>query len=597
MMKNNSAIVQKSFYTRQEENDNNSNSSNSEDSVPAYPISLRLRSIPGPIPVPSSVYTPPTHINTTTNGNAEESSSLEDEIDILPHAYPISTGDHDHFMRTRERENANEVIESLSSIPPPLEENGENDNKEEEKESLENKNSPTNTNKAKALAFTSVIILCVVATIFFVTRNNNKANAESQTEIIMSPESEQETTKNETNNSSTATWDILNTTNFTFEPTLPPSILTEKKENETKKDESTDECFTDPFMIHNIEWQAYENGDDAGIPRTYHICSNTTLRIYNFLPFQFKFDFSSGDHYPLVLFRPNVHVKCGYDGAFSNNCTFSGGLFQVLLHFRSLMVNYALNNTSAENITLEGFRFTEANKGVNISFRSFVSDLTLKNCVFNNNHNMAGSIYLTSAGPDTISSSVNVQNSIFENNTYRVNFYGGGGQTTGYPIILSDVPYTGVIFSFPRNINTTISVEVSNSVFSNNKFLRDLDEQRNLGTSAVINLIPNSKTSLQITDSCFLGNRDYSSSVILVGENDEMSWSDNHFTENIPRESISNTSSCVMNYQDYYDEEGMSVTIASPNEGCVSFTSDIYEEEEEGIYESIHKSNCVTKLT
>lgn len=90
-------------------------------------------------------------------------------------------------------------------------------------------------------------------------------------------------------------------------------------------------CLTDPIMIHNLEFEYYEEQGDTSIPRYYHICGNTTMNVFNLEPRFYTYDFGSGDVFPLAIFSPNVNILCGEYGDYSDNCTFSGGFFQVSL--------------------------------------------------------------------------------------------------------------------------------------------------------------------------------------------------------------------------------------------------------------------------
>lgn len=140
-------------------------------------------------------------------------------------------------------------------------------------------------------------------------------------------------------------------------------------------------CYTDPMVIYILEKIAYDAKEDLKKTRTYHICANTTMNIFDFDLLQESFDFSSGDVHPFILFLPNIHIKCGYDGDIKSNCTFVGGTNQVVLRNGSLESSEP-TNTTTENITIEGFSFTGAKAGNNILVRSSNSSLTVKNCIF-----------------------------------------------------------------------------------------------------------------------------------------------------------------------------------------------------------------------
>lgn len=265
----------------------------------------------------------------------------------------------------------------------------------------------------------------------------------------------------------------------------------------------------------------------------------------------------------------------------------SGGFADFIINRRPLNLAYNINSTT-ENITISGFLLEGANHGCNICYRSQAASVTVKDCQFKNNHNMMTSIYMTS--PYTILSSLNIQNCTFEHNTYLYNPH----TTTRAPDeggVKTSVPNIGVIISYPflflsttKKEEPTIMARISNTVFYNNTFL--LEESRNRRgkmnvTGAVLNLL-NPVKSVEIIDSCFIDNKDFSSSLILLGggaaaddnntaatNNDKgisQYYNGNHFSGNIPHHvnsfknedkvvvlssssPLSSSSFCVLNYQ------------------------------------------------
>lgn len=286
-----------------------------------------------------------------------------------------------------------------------------------------------------------------------------------------------------------------------------------------------------------------------------------------------EFIYPSGDYHPLFLFAPNVNILCGEDGDFSNNCTFSGGFLHVSFFERPLFVNYSFN-TTCENITMSGFRFTGASDGTIINMRSKKSSLTLRNCRFDHNYDLMASIYLTAS--DVLQRSLTIENCTFESSSYRFhNYEGYSGTQTFYP----KIPNIGVILSSPphhqimrlnneeenhilmNNNNPKdmeISVQISNSLFFNNTFITtsassDHDEEH-VVTLAVINMLsPISR--LNITDTCFIANTNYTSGLILLHDDDDdeedtQFYFGNYFSEETNVASDLYNSSCILNYQE-----------------------------------------------
>lgn len=171
--------------------------------------------------------------------------------------------------------------------------------------------------------------------------------------------------------------------NISLEPSLAPissSHYPSSHYNDQSHEDISKMCFTDPHIINLLEWQTYERGDDPSIPRTYHFCPNSLMSIFDFDLYLYNYDYSSGYFHPMFFFRPNINILCGFDGDYDNNCTFQGGAFQIILQETPLFVDYSLNTTT-ENITISGFRFTGAS-GYNIASRSHITSLTVKNCRF-----------------------------------------------------------------------------------------------------------------------------------------------------------------------------------------------------------------------
>lgn len=203
-------------------------------------------------------------------------------------------------------------------------------------------------------------------------------------------------------------------------------------------------CFTDPIVIQTLEYEAYQRGDDSSITRTYHFCPNSVMKVFEFDTHLYRYIYTTGEVFPLYVFRPNVHIKCGFDGAISNNCTFTGGFFQIGLTGRPIYFDY-LSNTSALNVTVEGFRFTGAIEGTNIIVSALEASITIKNCHFHENNGIIANI--NTAQPITRNSTVHVQNCTFDNNSYSRGYVYFQGQWILIPTIGSIISVSKVILS------------------------------------------------------------------------------------------------------------------------------------------------------
>jgi len=354
-----------------------------------------------------------------------------------------------------------------------------------------------------------------------------------------------------------------------LQPTLPPSMEELTEPHQTSE---TFTCFRDPLKIQILEWEAFERGDDPSIPRTYHFCANSTMRVYSTNPKFFNFDSSSGDTFPLIIFRPNVNILCGEDGSFENKCTFKGGIAQIVLTESPFFVSYNLNTTT-ENVTIEGFRFTGTRNGVNIANRSNVTNITVKNCRFDNNHHILASLQI--APPYALLSKAHVNNCTFESNIYfhSVNTLSEDPNIKDDWLVIRNI---GVILSLPmENPDSIVEVYISNNIFSNNSFLTsspDEDEGTNNVVASIINLIP-PVVSVSVIDNYFKGNTNYSSGLIIVGKDDNTTltqkYSGNQFEENLSSRLYND--SCILMYQSISRKSnGLPISL-SLEEGCVDY--------------------------
>lgn len=333
-----------------------------------------------------------------------------------------------------------------------------------------------------------------------------------------------------------------------------------------QKEESNYTCYTDPILIQQEEFallQLIEDGNASVVdtPRTYIICPNTNLQVFNFSPISNDFDFSSGEVFPFIIFLSNVNILCGLDGSIHNNCTLSGGFFQILFFFRTVYRSYQISS-KAENITIQGMKFTGASKGSNVGIRIAHSSITFRDCMFYNNNEMMSIIY-TTWGKNITKTRVNIENCVFENNTlshndrtttaWRENIKLSETEMVVYP------PHIGVILANPRNNSMDIQVGIQNSVFQNNTFLNMmdmeimfehynndnyyhssvllLDHEHNgknfMFSAAVINLLPPVKL-LDMRQTCFIENQGYVTGVIAVGAESMLHISGIHVSNNEP---------------------------------------------------------------
>lgn len=290
------------------------------------------------------------------------------DIEQLPQAYPVT--------------NFRPPIQDTPSTPASTTTQSINNNNHDGNETKP---------KSKKIFIMSILglvsIAAAVAVAIFVTRNSDDTTSPSVVET--SDDSINETTKldiinlntnttknneasrtNETNQETSNMTNIITTTTSSYD----------NNDQHSNHSQTTIPCYTDPMIIHVIESDAYKNGDDPSIPRTYHFCPNSVMNVYGFDPIFNTFDQSDGV-FPIILHRPNVNILCGFDGDYSNNCTFKGGFTQFVFNSRPRHLHYDVN-TTAENITISGFRFTGATEGCTICNRNQITSLTIKNCRF-----------------------------------------------------------------------------------------------------------------------------------------------------------------------------------------------------------------------
>lgn len=167
----------------------------------------------------------------------------------------------------------------------------------------------------------------------------------------------------------------------------------------------------------------------------------------------------------------------------------------------------------------------------------------------------------------TESVEVLVDKCIFENNTYahNPNCYTDTAQVTE---LWKTAPNVGAILSFPMNsTNATVKTHVSNSLFLNNRFLLSTVDMV-YTTGGIINLLPPVST-VEVTDTCFIGNDGYSSGLILLSGEYEEAFSGNYFNENFPNE-LSDLS-CTLMQQDISYNTPNSLGTVSVEKYCAKY--------------------------
>lgn len=322
-------------------------------------------------------------------------------------------------------------------------------------------------------------------------------------------------------------------------------------------------CYTDPMAIQTIEWQAYLREDDPSIPRTYNLCPNSTIHVYKLNPMNQGYDFTSGgDAFPLMLFRSNINILCGFqEPYYDNNCTWSGGFFHITIEKQPFFVDDGdVINSTAQNITIDGFRFTKAEFGFNIGVRNYNSEgLTIKNCVFEENFYVEGNINM--AHSDTQNASLTVENCVFRNNELFYKKF-----KTFQKGKLTSIPVAGVIYAFPSfpykyERDTTLKVSIADSIFQNNTFLLEDSKYREQFTGAIINLPVPYLTHLEVTNTCFIGNTEYTSLILMLSDIEDVEHAE---TRKLPTLKL-NSQPTSYNTTVTNDEDQYKSTILTPS--------------------------------
>ncbi|CAB9513785.1 expressed unknown protein [Seminavis robusta] len=162
------------------------------------------------------------------------------------------------------------------------------------------------------------------------------------------------------------------------------------------------------------------------------ICPNTTITIGIMAnPVLGDFNVVNGD-FALTLFRPNVEVRCGLDGAVENRCILDGGFIQVTTVSQ---ITTELGIESTDNVTIRGLTFTGQIMadgtfgGASAIFSSPGANQRIVNCLWENCTAPHGLIYVGSNVAQYLSSEGLLKpggvDLIISNSTFRNIHYDG----------------------------------------------------------------------------------------------------------------------------------------------------------------------------
>lgn len=124
------------------------------------------------------------------------------------------------------------------------------------------------------------------------------------------------------------------------------------------------DCYEDLNMVNQRELAL--SSKEVGLARTYVLCPNTIFFMGRLNP---SGGFDGG--FDAIIPRPNVHYKCGDDGASTNNCRLLDGTFPII----SFGGDAEHTNVIFEGLTIE----SSASGGV---LAATPGDLTFFDCIF-----------------------------------------------------------------------------------------------------------------------------------------------------------------------------------------------------------------------
>jgi hypothetical protein len=86
------------------------------------------------------------------------------------------------------------------------------------------------------------------------------------------------------------------------------------------------------------------------------------------------------DEYPLIVFNPNIHIRCGESGSSENKCTLFGSEIQLAgLGDKDLPDSNIVPDAS--NFTIEGVTFKNAT-GTSVNFEIQGEAIVIQDCLF-----------------------------------------------------------------------------------------------------------------------------------------------------------------------------------------------------------------------
>lgn len=230
----------------------------------------------------------------------------------------------------------------------------------------------------------------------------------------------------------------------TNNPTTPyPTTITPRP----TKPKST--CYSDkiPLRIRKQEMAVI----DVSKPRYYRVCPDTVIPIASYDYRKHQYDGPGQD--AISIWNPNVHILCaltGKKGYFENNCTFTGGTFQI-----ELLDGTNMNKESLvmKKISVEGFRFRNAKEANIIVYGKYI----LGNKVLNElESNKTLNTKIVSENNVLIKRRLNIWSKTFSGNASDTS-YAVVGTDVSDPVTTSDA-YSGVDITDASNPNAVTEI-------------------------------------------------------------------------------------------------------------------------------------------
>lgn len=139
-------------------------------------------------------------------------------------------------------------------------------------------------------------------------------------------------------------------------------------------DASAASCVNSVSVISSAEYFR-----DEDVTATYILCPDTIFLISD-LGSNVSPSVEETETIALKVKKSNIHIKCGADGASSNNCVFTGGSYQ-------LVIDRPSTHGAIFNVIVQGVTFRDAT--LNNVLASASGTLSIKDCIFKNNDNDA----------------------------------------------------------------------------------------------------------------------------------------------------------------------------------------------------------------